>query len=200
MVTEIELKAHVQDSEALKRCLSEKSVFLCSFEKNDTYWLYDEVDYDANCHKVSGLPPSGLRVRSEKRIFSDGSEESTTYATYKIKEVRDGIEINEEHEFEVHPTNGHDNLDFKDFLGRIGLKPGASKRKQGWAFSHEGISAELLEVDGIGWFVELEIVADNPREETFTKGKQRLLDFLASLEIGKDKIESRFYSEMLKNL
>jgi adenylate cyclase class IV len=45
--------------------------------------------------------------------------------------------------------------------------------------------------------VELEIIEEVKNEETFTKGKKRLLDFLSGLGIKNEAIESRFYSEML---
>jgi len=197
MVTEIELKAHIRDSGTIKLLLSKKADYLGSFEKNDTYWLSAEIDCQGKNPRVPCLPHSGLRVRSERRVNCDGKEESATLATFKIKELRDGIEINNEHEFEVHPSKNHDISDFEEFLTRLGLKPGLTKRKHGWAFSYEGINAELLEVDGLGWFIELEIIKDNNREETFTEGKKKLLDFLDSLGIEREAIESRFYSEML---
>ena len=194
MATEIELKAHVQDSEALKSILCKKAEYLGSFEKEDTYWL-----------GTAGSFSSRLRVRREKCTLSNGDEELKCIATHKTKEVRDGIEINDEREFEVNPAP-----EFEEFLKRMGFKPGASKRKKGWAFSHEGITAELVEVEGLGWFVELEIIANgmnaagiytaDNRKETFAAEKKRLLDFLADLGIEKNALESRFYTEMLKEL
>jgi adenylate cyclase class 2 len=198
MATEIELKAHVLDSETLKVLLCEKAEYSGAFEKEDTYWF-----------GTSGMPLSRLRVRKEKRSLPDGSGESATFATYKNKEVKDGIEINDELEFEVNPGP-----EFEEFLSKMGFKPGISKRKRGWAFSHEGITAELTEVEGLGWFVELEILANGiyadgiytdgidtgNREEAVTEGRKKLLDFLAELGIEKEAIESRFYTEMLKEL
>ena len=183
MATEIELKAHVQDNEALRRRLHEKADYLGAFEKEDTYWFGS-----------SGLPGSGLRVRREKRNLPDGTVKEAVFATYKVKEVRDGIEINDEREFEVNPPQS-----FEDFLKEMRLKPGFSKRKRGWAFLKDGICAELAEVDGLGWFVELEILVDNIQAETVAAARKRLLDFLFELGIGQEAIESRFYSEMLKN-
>ena len=198
MVTEIELKAHVRDSGGLRRRLTEIAEYLGSFEKNDAYWFSDEDNNSGTQRKGRGFPPSTLRVRAESRVLSDGREESATYATFKTKEVRDGIEINDEREFEVRPSPGHDGKDFEEFLRRIGFKPGAAKRKRGWTFSRHGITAELLEVDTLGWFIELEIVTDKNREEILVEGKKRLLDFLDTLGIGKENIESRFYSELLR--
>jgi adenylate cyclase class 2 len=81
----------------------------------------------------------------------------------------------------------------------MGFRPDDSKRKQGRAFSQEGITAELSEVPGLGWFIELEILADNSREETVTEAKKRLHCFLSGLGIEKEAIESRYYTEMLRD-
>jgi len=189
MATEIELKAHVQDSEVLRALLDKKAKYRGVFEKEDSYW------YPGNPSPAGppGLPRSGLRIRRENFSFPDGSTKSSTFATFKIKEVRDGIEINNEQEFEVNPAQV-----FEEFLKRMGLKQGIAKKKKGWAYSYEGICAELTEVEGLGWFVELEILADNSLEETVTEGRVRLLDFLACLGIEREAIESRFYTEMLR--
>ena len=182
MATEIELKAHVNDSEELRITLSGKAEFLHSFEKKDCYWFAEK----------SGLPSSGFRIRSEKRSFPDGKEVSLCFATYKNKEVRDGIEINDEREFSVEPA-----VEFEEFISKLGLKPARSKEKRGWAYSKNGITAELVEVKGLGWFIEMEIISHTANAETFAAGKKRLLDFLAEIGVANDAIESRFYSEML---
>jgi adenylate cyclase class 2 len=181
MATEIELKAHVKDSETLKKNLLEKAEFIGTFEKEDVYWFGARL-----------LPASGLRIRKEKRCFADGTGESTVFVTYKTKELWDGVEINDEREFEVNPAEV-----FEELLKKMALEPGMSKRKQGLAFVKEGINAELMEVENLGWFVELEILAENSREETITEGKERLLAFLDSLGIEREAIEKRFYSELL---
>ena len=194
MAIEIELKAHVQDWEALRRLLFQKAEYLGNFEKEDTYWFHREIPGIPQ-EGPSGFPPSGLRVRKEKRNPTGGAGKVSTLISYKFKEVRDGIEINDEREFEVIPGRV-----FEDFLSMTGLEGRRSKRKQGWVFYREGITAELAEVEGLGWFVELEILTDNKEEETLAREKGRLLDFLADLGVGKEAIESRFYSEMLSLL
>jgi len=197
MSTEIELKAHVKDYKALKALLSKKADYSGAFEKDDTLWFPGDTRYLAG---ESLLHPYGLRIRREKRSFPDGSAESKCFATHKIKEVRDGIEINDEREFEVNPGSA-----FEDFLRRMGLKPGLSKRKRGWAFSLNEINAELVEVEGLGWFVELEIVTENnlaegKSEKIVAEAREKLLEFLDGLGINRDAIESRFYSEMLRKV
>ena len=182
MSTEIELKAHVQDSKALKALLFKTAEYSSSFEKEDTYW-------------VSGLalPIPRMRVRKERRSLHGGSVVQATLATYKIKEVRGDIEVNEELEFEVNPGQ-----EFEQFLESLGFKPGVCKRKQGWAFSYKGIIVELVDVEGLGWFIELEVIlAAGSREEAVEENRRKLLAFLDDLGISRDAIESRYYTEML---
>ena len=186
MVTEIELKAKVENSEALRILLIKKAEYLGKFEKEDTYWTLP---------RVLDPVPTRLRIRMEKRTLPDGREESLTIATYKTKELRANIEINDEREFAVNPAS-----EFEEFLTLMGLKPDIKKRKLGWAFSRDGIKAELTEVKGLGWFVELEILTDNKEENTINEGKKRLLDFLSELGIEKKALETRFYTEMLREL
>lgn len=190
MATEIEIKAHVKDRDALRRALSDKAEYLCAFEKEDCYWIL------AKAKEGETRPP--IRVRREKRDFPDETGKESVLVTCKIKERRDGMEINDEREFEVKPAQ-----DFEQFLSLIGYAPGFVKGKKGWAFSRDGITAELAEVRGLGWFIELEILNDTcaAAQEEFPAGeRKRLLDFLASLGIERDAIESRYYSEMLEEL
>jgi len=188
MVTEIEIKAHVRYNEDVKALLSRKAEYSCAFEKQDVYWFGPDV---------SAFPVKKLRVRREKRCLADGTEESICLVTYKSKEENNGIEVNDELEFEVKPVE-----EFEEFLGKAGLKAGASKRKQGWVYLKEKISAELAEVDGLGWFVELEILADanDKSEETVQEARESLLAFLDSLGIERDAIERRFYLDMLSSI
>jgi len=197
MATEIELKAHVHDSEALKALLHEKAEYSSAFEKDDTYWLL-----------APGFPvppDSRLRVRREQRNRLDGSSVSATVVTYKTKEKRDGMEVNDELEFDVNPGP-----EFEVFLKRMGCTPGISKRKRGWDFSRGEITAELVEIEGLGWFIEMEILAAEAAREggsfsdssdnmdkVVAEAREKLLGFLDELGISRDDIESQYYTEML---
>jgi len=199
LAVEIELKAHVKDSEALRLILIKKAQYLCSFEKEDTYYFPTNNSDDL---RNSDIPKSGVRLRADSRTFPDGTEKKTVYITYKTKEVRDGIEINDEKEFEVCSSQNCTIKVLNEFLKMMGLKPGYSKLKKGWAFSKEEINAELLEVEKLGWFLEIEIVVNDIRasdnDSTIDEKRKQLMGFLSELSIEKDAIESRYYSEMLK--
>jgi len=190
MATEIEIKAHVKNCDKIKRLLFINAEYLGAFEKYDTYWYPEPGTY-------SGLPSSGLRVRKENRSFPDGIDRFSYLVTYKAKERREEIEINEEKEFEATSLRGPTAPVFEEFLALMGLKPGNSKKKNGMAFFWDGVNAELSEVEGLGWFIELEIVSNDYKEENYDREKDRLLRILELLGIEMEEIETRYYSEML---
>jgi adenylate cyclase class 2 len=198
MATEIEIKAHVDDPRAIERGISRFASPPRSFEKSDCYWV-----------PVGSLPgdisKSGVRVRREKRRLPDKmGDKEKTLVTYKSKEVREGIEINDELEFAVSNARA-----FEKFLKRLGLKPGLRKHKKGWSWLFEENSAagnrnihiELCEVTGqdrnLGWFVELEILTNDAGPETVTAARKQLLNLLDKLNIPRENIEERYYSELL---
>ena len=120
MAMEIELKARVVDCETLKAILCEKADYSGAFEKHDTYW-YAAPPFPAAF--------SLMRVRRENRSLPGESTQSVVFATHKIKQVKDGIEINEEREFEVKPGQ-----EFEAFLEGLGFAPCAFKKKAGLGF------------------------------------------------------------------
>jgi adenylate cyclase class 2 len=197
MAIEIEVKAHVDDPQAIKSGVSLPASPPLSFEKDDCYWV-------PAGSLSGGVPKSGVRVRREKRRLPGNGDEEKTLVTYKSKEVRNGIEINDEREFTVSDTHA-----FEELLKRLGLKPGLRKHKQGWAWifaentaaGNGNIHVELCEVTGpdrnLGWFAELEILTDDAGPETVSAARERLLNVLDKLRIPRENIEERYYSELL---
>jgi len=191
-VTEIEIKAHVAASEveAVKAALERVAVPLGSFEKRDVYWRPAAVAAGsaAGAAGAAGLPASGARVRRESRVRPDGAATKTCLVTFKAKEVRDGVEVNDEREFAVSRPDV-----FEDLLTRLGLAPGAAKTKRGWAFARGDLTAELAEVGPLGWFVEIEILGTDDVEAA----RGRLLGMLAEIGVDEAAVEGRYYTEML---
>jgi adenylate cyclase class 2 len=183
VAVEIELKARVDSPEACKKLLSVLAGPPVSFEKADSYWFWRKKPPGRD------MPP-GIRIRQEG---SGGKEHPEIRINYKFKEVREGLEVNDEREFGV-----SDRAAFEEFLARLGFERGAEKHKKGWAWAYGDITAELCEVAPLGWFAELEILADNDRPETVNAARKRLLELLGNIGIGEDKIESRYYTEMLR--
>ncbi|MDR2094158.1 MAG: CYTH domain-containing protein [Treponema sp.] len=189
MPIEIELKAHAGNPELVKSRLDELAEFSAAIEKKDVYWFPSAGGLEKT------LPSSGIRVRKESITDAAGKCSHVVLVTYKNKERRDGIEVNDEYEFEVSSAEV-----FEDMLGCLGLEPGIAKHKKGWAWKFRGVTAELVRVDGLGWFVELEIIADRADREASAEGRKQLLGLFDKLGIERKNIEERYYTEMLKAL
>jgi adenylate cyclase class 2 len=189
MMKEIEIKAHVDDPERVKNILSGIGRGEISFEKEDVYWRAPPGTFP-------GLPPSGIRIRKETE-WRNGEAVRRVLVTCKTGRIRDGIEINEELEFGV--TDGESMGELLDLLG---LKPAVRKHKRGraWIWEEDAgeppVLAELLELEGLGWFIELEILCGEG-EAAPGRCRTRLLSLLEKTGIGTDRIETRPYTVML---
>jgi adenylate cyclase class 2 len=207
-VIEIELKAWIEDPQKTKAIISDLAVFKHDFEKEDAYWYPIKQD----------PPHFGVRVRKETN-----GDETHTLVTFKVKEKQGSVEVNDEKEFEA-----SDSEPLETLLNLLGFQVRARKHKKGWAWTSGlirqdsslirqdsgliqqdsgliqqdsgDITVELCEVHGLGWFVELEILALSADERTVEDARTRLLAFLKEIRVGEDKIESRYYTEMLHHL
>jgi adenylate cyclase class 2 len=202
MAFEIELKARIDQPELIKKRLNSLGTREYEYEKEDVYWFFAPKE----AGNSPSLPPSGLRIRRETDIFPGGRTAACTLVTYKIRELQEGLEINDEREFEVSSAGI-----FEDLLRRLGLEPGIAKHKHGWAWRcggdsgngagpDRGIRAELSEVRPLGWYLELEILVPGGDEPETAKERERLFSLLEALEIPRDRIEQRPYTEMLDAL
>jgi adenylate cyclase class 2 len=200
MPLEIELKARLDDCTPVEQRLSKLGTYYRSYKKSDSYWFSSAIGTG-----IASIPPSGVRVRRESGTDAGGAAYESVLITYKHKEISDGIEVNDEREFTVSAAPP-----FEDLLIRLGLYKGISKEKQGRAWTippqdagqsgavQRPILAELSLVTGLGWFVELEIIAEDDDGQTVEESRKRLLALLEKLEIPADRIESRPYTVMLK--
>jgi adenylate cyclase class 2 len=190
MAVEIEVKAWADEPEKTKSALSGIAEYLGKFHKQDEYWF---TPPSPSGPETGGVPASGVRVRLEKVRAPGGVVRKTITVTYKVKEVRGSIEVNQEREFRVHGKAA-----FEELLSRMGLTRGYVKKKSGFAWNYQGITAELTQVESLGWFAELEILADDDAETTVQSARRGLMDLLGRIGIGEDRIETRYYSEMLQ--
>jgi adenylate cyclase class 2 len=199
---EIELKAWIDDREAAERRIGALADLTADYEKEDRYWLPASPSGEPRA-----VPVSGVRIRRETVIARDGNKESVTLVTYKTKEVRDGIEVNNEKEFSLKdPLGGGAAGDeaaveaFEELLERLGLTPGISKKKKGRSWKYGGITVELSDVERLGCFLELEVLAGDCESETVERARESLFGLLGLIGISKDRIETRYYNEMLAKL
>ncbi|HUX37306.1 MAG TPA: class IV adenylate cyclase [Rectinemataceae bacterium] len=178
---EVELKARVADRRAVEARLREFATEVGTFDKRDAYWHGPEWRINRGTR--------GFRVRSENDSFT---------VTFKNKRSEGGIEINREREFAI-----ADLAVFTEFIERLGCEPFFEKRKIGsrWEWRSEDSSRpivlELLEVPGLGLFLEIEaLVADeDPSAIALARGEISLL--LEKSGLDESAIEPRYYSELL---
>lgn len=187
MSTEIEVKAHIENNDSIQKRLSVMGNFYRSYTKSDSYWRSLQAgDY-------------GVRIRREQWLDASGTAHDAVTATTKKKTISGGIEVNDEEECAV-----DDLALFEKSLQSRGMHKAMSKEKNGSAWTVQRgagrpILAEVSLVAGLGWFLELEIIADDDRPELVEESRKRLLALLAELEIPASQIESRSYAKMLQN-
>jgi hypothetical protein len=93
MAIEIELKAWVDDPASTRRSIAAFATPKGSYRKDDSYWRYPRSPLtwgDAEERQRAAQLGSGVRIRRED--LSDPA----AVVNFKRKEVRDGIEVNDE--------------------------------------------------------------------------------------------------------
>jgi adenylate cyclase, class 2 len=118
-----------------------------------------------------------------------------SFVTYKGPRLDATTKTRRELEFPLHDSDVGGSQ-FAELLTALGFRPVATVRKSRRKFyiSHTGREVEgaIDEVDGVGTFVELELVAD---EAALEETKQIICELAVELELG--AIERRSYLEML---
>ncbi|MFO7731242.1 MAG: class IV adenylate cyclase [Spirochaetia bacterium] len=170
MAIEVEMKAWVQELERLRENIRAIAEFQNLYEKRDTYFS---------------------RPQQEIPLFRIRREADSNTVNYKQKERTDGIEVNREHEFQVDDADAF--IKFCEYL-EYGVY--IEKHKQGELYSFENVGIELSFVEGLGWFVEIEILVDHQSE--VSPAREKLREVLQALNVPEDKIEPRYYYELLK--
>ncbi len=199
-MTEIELKAHVDDRPALRHRLKQFAEYACTVIRDDTYYGTSPQDR----HK--------LRIRHERHLSENGTVAAEDFlVTYKRKEKRtalDGtvLEVNDERECTVSSPDA-----LTAFLRDAGYSVQLEKHKEveDWQTSVNNIkdadgtpvkaTLEICTVPPLGDFLEIEILAPSDDETTVSLARQELSKLLEKSGIGADKIEPRYYSELLRD-
>jgi len=187
MGLEVELKAHVLDHSLLKKrieALSGISSGLCE-HKSDTY--FSRIGEDALFR---------MRLVQSGPCFE--SMQGTLVFTFKNKTLKEGIEVNEELEFNSTSDQAPSALQF--FLN-LGYEIYITKTKRGYLYTYPVISGlpvltiELVEVASLGWFIEMEFVLEDI--SMVEQAKVRLLQILDLLGISRSAIEDEYYMHLL---
>ena len=169
---EIELKAHA--SASVKERID--SLFGAGKEvhKLDHYLRWPGVEIQA------------MRIRSYKGIIE---------MTCK-KTMRDALgENNSEYEFQA-PSGQLD--DTVRFFHALGLEDFFIKKKDGWEWHSGRAHIELLEVNDLGFFIEIEILLPFDADpEEIEDARVHIHRILNECGVGEDSIETRSYREMI---
>ena len=195
---EIELKAWVDDIPATENKINEFAKYIGLTEKHDTYWRKKNTEI-------------GIRIRQEtgKPII----------ATWKQKNLRQNdFELNTEREFIIGSTDfTNDTIpnkknetslksalsNFEDFLKTSDFEISLQKYKSTKTWHHKTeefdlITIEISYVESLGYFIEIEILSEKNDDETVAKAQNCLHQTLQKCGISKEKIETRFYWQLLK--
>ena len=193
-MTEVELKAWVCDRDALIKNLDSWAEYQGSVTRDDNYWGFT----DKRCRSI--------RVRRESL---DGKP-LRTLLTYKRKELREQnktvIEVNDEKECEI-----SDPLVIETFLQDAGFSVVLKKHKEvmDWTLPVESgngipeglcVTFELCAVPPLGDFLEIEILSPTDEPHLVARLREKIECYLEKTGIPKEKIEPRYYSELLKGI
>ncbi|HWR10509.1 MAG TPA: class IV adenylate cyclase [Rectinemataceae bacterium] len=175
---EIELKAKVIDHSAVEKRLSAFMEFAGEIDKQDEYYALPVV--------TSFIPSIGFRLRLR-------SEPGRETVTFKEKTYTENIEINKEVEFGILDAEA-----FRKFLDKMSAKLLYKKRKTGTSWKGDkGIVAELVRVDGLGEFLEVETLNEEGSEIDVEGIKKNLFEVVQRCGLPLSSIEAKPYSQLL---
>ena len=185
---EVELKAHVHDpvhTKTMIESIAGISSLLCEY-KDDLYYGFHGEE-----------PVFRLRRESYGPDFSH--MKGSLLFTSKQKSLKDGIEVNRELEFTALDDQSER---AQHFCASLGYEIYIRKTKKGYLYEYvpskvlPSLHIELVEVLGLGWFVELEFVLED--EALIEQARNQLLAFLDSLGLARSSIEEKYYMHLLK--
>ena len=171
---EIEIKAHASLSlkTEIDRLTGDKGE---SVEKDDLYF------------RRPGEEIQALRIR-----VNNGRMEFTAKKQRNIKLSEDNLE------YEV-SLSIDERENAISFFKCLGFEEYFRKHKRGYSWYYDGIHIELLEVNDLGVFLEMEALLDFESSPSDVKKAQEKLYFLLDRFGLRDKIERTSYREMILN-
>ena len=202
---EIELKAWLDDKQKVVEHLSAAARYDGVHDKTDTYWSILQSSADGAYENVGRRIT--IRIRKEtitKKTESGDSDSKTIFlVTYKrhtksTTETGETCEVNDEKEFELLTEEAAES--FSTFLYDAGFRVSLEKHKvaEGWYIGEYHI--ELCKVEKLGDFFEIETLAPDNKPETIEQRKKGLLDIIDMCRIPRNRIEERYYREMLEEI
>ena len=181
MAREVECKVPIPEArvDSLMLQMNEKFGERCKqkVDKRDTYYSKTGLHAD-------------FRMREEATGIT---------ITRKQKEVRnDGAEVNQEIEFTV--TRSQEESIHTFFLS-LGYTLLITKRKTGFMWSIDNLTIEVVEIERLGYFLEIErLLLDSATQEEIDTALQELDRLRETVGFGDTPLEGRYYIEMLQEL
>ncbi|WP_457750449.1 class IV adenylate cyclase [Thermococcus sp.] len=164
---EIEIKFRV-NFEEIKR----------KIESLDAEFVREELQEDAYFY----IPcPKQLRVRK----ISNLNEAFLTY-----KEIKDPGRNEEFDEIEIGVSDPDKVM---EILRRLGFKEDVIVRKRRLVYRLEGVTFELNNVEGLGSFLDIEVISDDVKI-----AKEKIWNVANALGLSREDVEPRLYQELLK--
>lgn len=184
---EIELKVHVQNRQKLIQKLNQIATYKGTVSKEDIYYKKQKTSQSS----------SDITIRLRTETFSEKQKSANFLLTYKQKErkiSKDGIsfEVNEEQECKMSSFKP-----LESFLKDLGFEIYVKKHKEVKDWTLNGATLELCNVEALGDFLEIEILTSKSDEKNLNESFKTIENLLELLEIPKDKIETRYYSDMI---
>ena len=170
MSIEVELKAYVADPIAIRKKLTFHLGASVPLVRTDQYYKRKEDKLDL------------IRVRTE---------EDRIIVNSKKRKINNGIEENQEYEFDIDNPQ-----EFSRFLSILEFYPSYTKEKKVEIFSSSNLTYELTQIEGLGWFIEIETILNS--EDNIEEGRQRVLRALLELGFSEKHIEPRSYKLLLQ--
>ncbi len=168
MAWEIELKASLASPKEVEALLTQRGFSPTHLEKEDVYFQ----------------GPTPLRLRREGSRWT---------VTSKAKTVIDGLEVNRELEFEI-----SDPENFFRWVQLLGFSFWYKKSKRGRAYRWNDLLIEVVNVEPLGWFVEIEkILPDEADLSAQQNARQEILTVLNQLQVPLENLEPKTYAELL---
>lgn len=170
---EVEIKAHANEYEKTKSIIDSICGVGKPVKKVDTYLI-----------NASG---QRLRVRN-----NNGALETTVK---KNTNMANGDENNLEFEMDLGHTKEEDAIAFFSVLG---YSFHFNKYKTGWDWNYDGVHIELLSVNDLGWFLEMEALIDfDADDELISECRNKLHSLLSRFGLDESDIETKSYKSMI---
>jgi len=87
---------------------------------------------------------------------------------------------------------------FLELVERIDCVEYAAKIKTGLEFQSDGMTVELVRLDGLGSFLEIEIIEHTSDSAVHEEAAQKIRSFLRSTGISEDRLEPQSYVDLLR--